>query len=78
MNLALEQSRRAGCILLRKSRESGTVAGVYRADEAGIDGGKWATVCEDHGTILTTDTREQAVYAAAHTASFCDDCRGAS
>lgn len=67
-----ERERRAGCVYLARSRRTGALRGVYRASEQGLDG-RWVTICEDHGTILSSDTREQAL--AADTDDFCDDCR---
>lgn len=77
MNLAAERSSRAGCVSLATSRRTGAVRGVYRAEAQGLDpsGGPWVTVCEDHSTVLNSDTRALAL--AADTDSFCDECREA-
>ena len=64
---------RAGCVYLAYSQRTGALRGVYRAEEAGIDGEGWATVCEDHGTLVLSDTRALAL--ASDTDDFCDDCR---
>lgn len=50
--------------------------GVYKAEEAGMDpdGGKWATVCEEHSTILNSDTRAGAE-AAASWPDWCGECQ---
>lgn len=75
MDLKEERSTRAGCVYLARSRRTGAIRGVYRAAEQGLDtdGGAWVTICEDHGAILNSDTKADAL--AADTDSFCDDCR---
>lgn len=74
----LEQTRRtyAGCVLLAYDRRTGALRGVYRAEEQGLDDAGWATVCEDHGTLVISETRKLA--EASHTNDFCEDCRRAS
>lgn len=67
----------AGELLRRRSRSTGTIVSLFRAIEAGLDpeGGPYATVCEDHGTILNHRT-----YALARrhlpTCGWCEACRG--
>lgn len=70
---AKERATRAGCVYLARSRRTGALRGVYRAREAGIDGDGWATVCEDHGTLVLSETRALALMS--DTNDFCDDCR---
>lgn len=75
--LRVERDRRAGCVYLARSRRTGAVRGVYRAEEADMDvGDKWAVVCEDHGTLLGVSTRAAAM--ASDTDDFCDECREAT
>jgi hypothetical protein len=67
-----------GCVSLRRARSNGRVVGMYRAQAAGIDAdAPWALICEDHGSILTTDTRAIAVSYQPHPEEWCDDCREA-
>lgn len=75
VDLARERKNRAGCVYLSYSRRTGALRGVYLADEQGLDtdSGKWTTVCEDHGTLVQTDTRSHAI--ASDTDDFCDECR---
>ena len=74
-DLDREQRRRAGCVSLTYSRQTGALRGVYRAEDQDLDtdSGKWAVICEDHSTILQVDTRSQAI--SSDTSDFCDDCR---
>jgi hypothetical protein len=67
---------RSGCVSLRKSRETGVVVGIYRADQAGFDdeGGPWVTVCEQHSTICNHDTFKLATYHAPMV-DWCEECR---
>ena len=73
--LDYERDTRAGCVYLARSRRTGALRGVYRADEQGIDTSGWATVCEDHSTLILSETRALAM--ASDTGEFCDDCRAA-
>jgi hypothetical protein len=49
---------------------------IYNAKEAGIDdaGGKYAVVCEEHGTILNTTSIPKARPLLKYP-EFCTDCR---
>lgn len=42
---------RPGCVMRHKSRATGTTIGIYKADQAGLDGraGEWIAICENHG-----------------------------
>lgn len=73
MNFLAERSSRSGCVYLARSRRTGVLRGVYRAAAAGIDGDGWATVCEDHSTLVLSETRALAL--ASDTTDFCDECR---
>lgn len=68
-----EQADRAGCVALAYSRRAGTLRGVYRAREQGLEDEGWATICEDHSTLVISETRALAM--ASDTPDFCDDCR---
>jgi len=73
--LATEREDRAGCVSLSYSRRTGALRGVYRAADQDLDtdSGKWATICEDHGTICQHGS--QAAARATDTDDFCDECR---
>jgi hypothetical protein len=48
---------------------------VMLSSETGMDvDGKWATVCNRHGTLVGSATNKQAV-AAAKYPDWCDECR---
>lgn len=68
----------AGLREARIARSTGTLVGLYRADEAGIEDDPrtpWATVCEDHSTVVCHETRTAAGAALAYPGGWCDDCR---
>jgi hypothetical protein len=67
----------AGQVARMVNRETGSLMGVYRAAEAGLDtdAGAWAAVCEDHGSIVNTSTARLAHSAARDPRSFCEGCR---
>lgn len=70
----------AGAVWSSRARSTGTVVTVYRADEAGMEDDPetpWATVCEDHGSIVCHKTRRLAESWLAAPEGFCDDCRDA-
>lgn len=69
---------RAGCVQLRYARSTGTLVGVYRADEAGMEDDPvwpWATTCEDHGNLVLHKTRALAISHAPDPQGWCDACR---
>jgi hypothetical protein len=66
----------AGLVVRRRSRDTGHLYGIYRADQAGLDtsGGPWVTICEDHNTICNHPTLDEARYQAP-SGDWCDACR---
>lgn len=68
---------RAGCRQLCRSRKTGTMVGIYNADEAGLDSDEgrypWVTVCEDHGTLVNHSTLRDARWHAP-SVDWCEDC----
>ena len=77
----LSREERAGCIALRRAQQTGRMVGVYRADEAGMESdpaSPWATVCEEHNTLVCHSTRRLALSWAAEPMTWCEDCGGAS
>lgn len=78
MNLKEEAKRRDGCIELRKCRATGKLVGLYRSGEAGLEEdaeGKYTTVCEEHGTLVSHRTLAVARSWLADPAGWCDECR---
>ena len=69
----------AGLRLSSWDRDNETWVSVYEAERQGIDvedGGKWAVICEKHGSTLQVDTRRLAERdACAGSAEFCEECR---
>jgi len=67
----------AGFRRLSVVKETGTVSVLYEANEAGLDpaGGRWATVCEDHGAICNHPTRRLADRHLPYPDGWCEDCR---
>ncbi|MFO7894800.1 MAG: hypothetical protein R6U63_13780 [Longimicrobiales bacterium] len=77
-----QHAGRAGCVQLRKAHQTGTMIGVYRNDQAGLDDDDgrlpWSTVCEDHGWIVSHPTLGQARRHAPDPLGWCEDCREAT
>ena len=67
----------AGCVEQRRSRATGTMVGLYQAEQAGLDpdAGKWVTVCEDHSTCVNHPTLSMARHHLPDPTGWCDDCR---
>ena len=64
-----------GLVESKKRRASGTVVSVYNAEEADLDteGGPFATVCEDHGSVCNHATLTLARRHAV-VPEWCEDC----
>jgi hypothetical protein len=62
----------------RKSRQTGTVIVLVKAEEAGFDpaGGPWVTYCEDHGRLVNHQTRRLAERFMADPLCWCEICNG--
>lgn len=60
------------------NRRTGFLVAVATAEGAGMNerdqGLNYYAICEEHSTLVGTETRAQAISAAA-AADFCDDCR---
>ena len=79
----LEEARDwAGYRSAHFARTTGTLVVVVDAVEQGLsDGrsdGRWAAVCDDHKTLVTTDTLQLARYHAADPTGWCEDCQAAA
>lgn len=50
--------------------------GLYDGEPAGMDtsGGRWQTVCEEHGSICSHDTLEIASTFGPCPEEWCEDC----
>jgi hypothetical protein len=70
----------AGIRQYNRSRATGTMVGVYHAEEAGLDpyDGPWAVICEDHGAIINVATLAAAKHHAPAPHGWCDECREAA
>ena len=67
----------AGCVTQRRNRLTGTIVGLYHAAQAGIENDpieKWATVCEEHHTLVLHPT---LALAKSHMAVpfWCEYCQ---
>jgi hypothetical protein len=69
---------RAGCVTQRRSRDTGALIGLYHAGQAsmGTEAGAWATVCEDHGSVINHARLADARAWMAEPSIWCDGCRG--
>jgi hypothetical protein len=70
----------AGCVIQRRSRISGTLAGLYQAEQAGLDpeAGRWVTVCEDHAACVNHATLAAARAHLPDPTMWCETCREAA
>lgn len=68
----------------RRNRETGTLILVVDrglddferdlAREQGIEWNRWETICADHGTVCSHQTRALAVSFSAVPSEWCEDC----
>lgn len=68
----------AGCVVQRKSRETGLLVGLYNTEQSGMDSeaGAWATVCEIHGQIVCHETLKLASWHLGNPTGWCEVCNG--
>lgn len=67
----------AGCVAQQRSRITRTLAGLYSAEQAGMDpeAGRWVTVCEDHSTCINHATLAAARAHLPDPSMWCEACR---
>lgn len=67
----------AGARMSRVCRATRTTVTLYNAEEANLDteDGKWATVCEDHGSIASHRSFKTAVSWLPSPHDWCEECR---
>jgi hypothetical protein len=67
-----------GVVQSRRARSTGTQVTVYDGIPSGfdIDGGRWQTVCDPHGFIVSHETRALAVSFASAPEQWCEVCSG--
>lgn len=60
------------------ARSSGTLISVVEAEAQGFDpedGGRWMTICEDHGSNVQHDTLAAARSWASCPEGWCEECQ---
>lgn len=68
----------AGCVVQRRSQQTGTLVGVYNSEQSGLEDDMscaWMTVCEVHGVLVGHTSMRTAVSWAADPARWCEWCR---
>lgn len=70
MRLAGERQR-------HRARENGRVVIVVDGEEQGLDveGGRWYTICDEHGAAVPHDTLALARWHAPNPTGWCEDCQ---
>ena len=61
-----------------KARSTGVIVILVDAESQGInveDGGKWALICDDHGSLLQDDKQSNLRGWLAHPEDWCEECR---
>lgn len=68
----------AGWRQTTRNRVTGYPTSIYDGEAAGMDtcGGRWQTVCEQHGYIVSHETLALARYHAPGMNDWCGDCTG--
>lgn len=69
----------AGLRSYTRARSTGTHVGVYDGEPAGMDtaGGRWQTVCEEHGSVISHETLRLARQWASCPEDWCETCMAA-
>lgn len=67
----------AGLRRWSKARNTGTIVAIYDGIAADMDVtvGRWQTVCEDHGTIISHKTLALANSHASVPQDWCEGCQ---
>lgn len=65
------------CIQTRRTRQTGTVVDVIDRRDDDDGGGCWETICVDHGTVCSHETRALALYFAPSPLDWCESCMDA-
>jgi hypothetical protein len=60
------------------ARTTGLPVSIYDGEAAGMDtaGGRWQTICEPHGEVISHETLALARYHAAAPDEWCEVCMG--
>lgn len=76
--IAKDKPDYAGLRYHAKARTTGNYVGIYDGLEADmdVDGGRWQTVCEPHGSVISHQTLELARQHAPHPEEWCEFCNG--
>lgn len=76
--IALKYSNNAGWRSTHLARETGRPVSVYDGELAGMDtdGGRWQTVCENHGHIISHESLALARSHASNPLGWCGACMG--
>jgi hypothetical protein len=68
----------AGLRYWTRARSTGTYVGIYDGAEADMDtcAGRWQTLCEDHGSIISHRTLALARRHRTSPEEWCEVCSG--
>lgn len=75
----LVQCEPAGRVELRRARSTGTMVGLYRNAESGMESDPetpWSVVCEEHGCLVCVATREIGRASMNCPDDWCPQCSG--
>ena len=65
----------SGCVLQKIARQTKTLVGVYRNNQAGLDTSEpWSTVCETHSWVISHPTLKLAIYHSVTPDQWCEEC----
>lgn len=72
-----ETLQNEGIVIAHRARSTGTVVGLYdttKTSQFDPDGGRWATLCEDHSSIVNHETRKTAERFMSAPEEWCEEC----
>jgi hypothetical protein len=79
LRVAVQAITPAGLVEQRRARSTGTLVGLYRSVEAGMESDPelpWSVVCEPHGGIVCTESRAHGRSAMSCPDDWCPVCQG--
>lgn len=76
--IAAQYAQNAGWRSTTRARTTGRPVSIYDGQAAGMDtdGGRWQTVCEDHGYVISHATLALARHWQSAPNDWCGDCNG--
>jgi hypothetical protein len=73
-----ETADNAGLVVTRRARQTGKLVSVYDSAIAGFESDPdlpWATLCEEHSSLVCHQTKELALFWISSPLTWCELCQ---